>query len=160
MTRSRLSNGFAIAAALVLAVSPAPAFAGVNKASATAGPTIVYLGVVPAALTREHSSEQVGEMRMGEVSPRDVNTIHIVVALFDRGTGMRVSNARVNARFVSERGRRWSVMLEPMTMNGALTYGGYSNLDGDNETSILMDVARPAGGKIKSSTARFEYSRH
>ncbi|MFP5330310.1 MAG: hypothetical protein ACLGHC_09295 [Alphaproteobacteria bacterium] len=159
MTPSRLSNGLPIAAALVLALAPAPAFAGVNKAHATAGPTIVYLGVVPAAHAREYASERVGEMRMSGVSPRDVNTIHVVVALFDRGTGKRVTNAKVSARFVSERGRRWSVMLEPMTMNGALTYGGYFNLGGNNETSILIDVARPAGGKIQNSTARFEYSR-
>jgi hypothetical protein len=119
----------------------------------------VYLGVVPASQARDYYSERAGEMQMGSVSARDVNTIHLVVALFDRGTRKRVTNARVSARFVSDRGRRWSLILQPMTMNGALTYGGYFNLGGNNETSILIDVARPAGSKVQNSTARFEYSR-
>ena len=147
----------ALASALTLAAMPA--YAGLDKGKVTVESAIVYLGVVPATQTRDYSSEGVGEMAMGGKAANSVNSIHLVVALFDHGTGKRITDAQVSARFVGERGRRWSTMLKPMTMNGAMTYGAYANMDGDNKVSILIDVERPFGRTTKNLTARFEYSR-
>lgn len=136
-----------------------PAYAGLNKGSVTVDSTIVYLGVVPATQTGDYSSERPGEMQMGGPAAADVNGIHLVVALFDHGTRKRVTDARVSARFLGERGHRWSVVLSPMTMNGALTYGAYSNIGANNKASIFIDVDRPFGPRTQNVTARFEYER-
>ena len=98
-------------------------------------------------------------MKMGGEAAGDINSIHLVVALFDHGTRKRITDAQVSARFLGERGHRWSVILKPMTMNGAMTYGAYSNLGGNNKASIFVDVTRPFGGAMQSLTARFEYDR-
>ena len=137
----------------------APAYAGLDKGHATVDSTIVFLGVVPAAATRDYAAEGKGDMVMGGAAATDVNTVHLVVALFDHGTRKRITDAHVSARFVGERGRRWSVMLKPMTMNRAMSYGAYSNMGANDKASILIDVARPFGRTSKNLTARFEYNR-
>jgi hypothetical protein len=160
MASSPLSNGLKlIAAASALSLCPTSASAGLNKGSVTVDSAIVYLGVVPAAQTRNYSSERAGEMKMGGAAANDINSIHLVVALFDHGSGKRITDARVGARFLGERGRRWSVALKPMTMNGATTYGAYSNMGGNNKASIFIDVVRPLGRNTRNLTARFEYHR-
>ena len=160
MASSMMSLGLKIAAlASTVPLAAMPAYAGLDKGSVTVDSAIVYLGVVPASQTRNYSSERVGDMAMGGRAASNVNDIHLVVALFDHGTGRRITDAQVSARFVGERGRRWSAMLKPMTMNGAMTYGAYSNMGGDNKASILIDVDRPFGRSSQNLTARFEYSR-
>lgn len=159
MASSPVSLGLRIAI-LVTAVSVAamPAYAGLDKGKVTVDSAIVYLGVVPAVQTRNYSAEHTGDMAMGGAAANDINNIHLVVALFDHLTGKRITNAQVSARFLGERGRRWSVMLKPMTVNGLKTYGGYSNMGADIETSIFIDVVRPFGSRAQKLTARFEYS--
>ena len=159
MTSSTVSLRLKIAT-LISAVSivAAPAYAGLDKGNVTAESTIVFLGVVPATQTRDYASERAGDMRMGGAVANDINSIHLVVALFDHGTRKRITDAKVSARFLGERGQKWSVMLKPMTMNGAMTYGAYSNMGGNNSASIFIDVTRPFGLRTQNLTARFEYS--
>jgi len=160
MASSRKSFGLKIAALLSAAlVSATPADAGLDKGSVTVDSTIVYLGVVPATQTGGYSSERAGDMKMGGTAANDINSIHLVVALFDHGMRNRITDAQVSARFLGERGRRWSVNLRPMTMNGAMTYGAYSNMGGNNRASILIDIERPFGRGTQNLTARFEYDR-
>lgn len=148
----------AIAAALLWSLTQAaPAGAGVDKPAVTVDSTIVYLGVVPATMTRG-STEPMGNRAMGGSAAINVHNIHLVVALFDRGTRKRITDAQVSARFLAERGRRWSVMLKPMMVNGAMTYGAYSNMGADEKASILIDLVRPFGRGTQNLTARFEYS--
>lgn len=147
-----------MAAASAMTFAAIPAQAGVDKAKVTVDSAIVYLGVVPASQTSDYSAERKGDMPMGGASAGSVHGIHLTVALFDQGTGRRITNALVSARFIGERGRRWSAMLKPMTMNGAMTYGAYSNMGADEKASILIDVVRPSGRSSRSLTARFEYS--
>lgn len=147
----------AIAAVLLLSVSQAtPAQAGVDKPAVTVDSTIVYLGVVPAAMTRG-SAEPMGDGAMGGAAAKNIHNIHLVVALFDHGTGKRITDAQVSARFVGERGRRWSAVLKPMVVNGATSWGAYSNMGADEKASILVDVDRPFGSGTQNLTARFEY---
>jgi len=160
MTSSPMSYGLRIAALLsALPLAATPAYAGLDKGRVTVDSAIVYLGVVPATQTRDYSSERVGDMTMGGQAASNVNDIHLVVALFDHGSGKRITGAHVIARFIGERGRRWSAVLKPMTMNGAMSYGAYASMGGDNKASILIDVERPFGRNSKNLTARFEYSR-
>ena len=159
MSSSHKSMVVRIAAlAGALAIAATPAQAGLDKGRVAVDSAVVHLGVVPATQTRDYASERAGEMAMGGPAASNVNDIHLVVALFDHGTGKRITDAQVRARFIGERGRKWSAALKPMTMNGAMTYGAYSNMGGDNKASILIDVDRPFGRGSKHLTARFEYS--
>ena len=159
MASSSVSLGLKLAIIIAaIPVATTPAHAGLDKGRVTVDSAIVYLGVVPAAQTRDYSAERAGDMAMGGAAANNVHNIHLTVAVFDHGTGGRISDAQVSARFIGERGRRWSAMLKPMTMNGAMTYGGYSNMGPDEKASILIDVVRPFGRGTQSLTARFEYS--
>lgn len=135
-----------------------PANAGVVNGVQIVDSTIVYLGIVPAALTRNHPGDVKGELMHGGAPANSIHNVHVLVAVFDRPTRARVTNARVNARFLGERGRKWSVRLQPMKVNGALTYGGYTSLGSDEQPSIFIDVMRQLSGRPRAVTARFEYS--
>jgi hypothetical protein len=143
-----------LAAAVALA---APADAAVRNGVQTVDSTIVYLGIVPAALTRNHPGDIKGTLMHGGAPVGSIHDMHVMVALFDRATGARITNARVRARFLGERGRKWSVQLQPMTVNGALTYGGYTNLGTDEEPTVSVDILRQFAGKPRMVTARFAY---
>lgn len=158
MASSSMSLGLKIAALLSALPVAVPAYAGLDKAQVTVDSAIVYLGVVPAAQTLNYASERTGDMTMGGTAANNIHNIHLTVAVFDHGTGKRITDAQVSARFIAERGRRWSVMLKPMTMNGAMTYGGYSNMGADENASIIINVLRPFGNSTQNLTARFEYS--
>ena len=160
MTSTPIRGLAAVPRALLLAAAigiAAPAGAGVVNAAQTVDSTIVYLGIVPAALTRNHRGDVRGTLMHGGTSDRSIHNVHVMVAVFDRTTGARITNARVRARFMGDRGRRWSVSLQPMTVNGARTFGGYTNLGTDEEPSVSIDVVRQIAGKPRIVTARFEY---
>lgn len=160
MTKTMFRSFCAAPGALLLAATigaAAPADAGVVNAARTVDSTIVYLGIVPAALTRNHPGDAKGALMHGGTADRSIHNVHVMVALFDRATGARIGNARVRARFLGERGRKWSVRLQPMTVNGALTYGGYTNLGTEEEPTVSIDVVRQFAGRPRMVTARFEY---
>ena len=130
--------------------------AGISPGRQIVDSTVVYVGVVPAAVTRAHPMPHV-ERQMHGNQAWDIHEIHLLVAVFDKSTGERITNARVDARMIGERGRHWTAHLMPMTINGALTYGAYTNLGGDENPSIIIDVSRPAGTRMSKVSARFEY---
>lgn len=153
-------RSFRTVAAALLAASTAmlaagPAGAGVANPVQRADSSIIYFGVVPAGLTRNHPGERPGTLMHGGVRTNSVHDIHVMVAAFDRASGARITNASVTARFIGERGRRWSLTLQPMTINRALTYGGYTSMGVDENASILVDVVRP--NRKHKDTVRFEY---
>lgn len=148
-----------LAAAAILgfsAVNPAPANAGVANAAQAVDSTIIYLGVVPAALTRNHPGDRPGTLMHGQRPTNSIHSIHVMAAVFDRATGVRITNARVQARFLGERGRKWSVRLTPMTVNGALTYGAFTSMEADMNATIFIDVMRL--GRRHMLTASFDYT--
>ena len=154
------SSGLHGTKACLLAVALAFAFpvgAGVVNGARTVDSTIIYLGIVPAALTRNHPGDVKGTLMHGGAPANSVHNVHVMVAVFDRATGTRITKAAVRARFLGERGRKWSVQLKPMTVNGALTYGGYTNLGTTEEPSVFIDILRQFPGKPRTVTARFEY---
>jgi len=160
MIMTSLGASCASPGALLLAAAiagAAPADAAVVNSAQTVDSTIIYLGIVPAALTRSHPGDVAGTIMHGGTADRSIHNVHVMVAVFDRSTGARIGNATVRARFLGERGRKWSLMLKPMTVNGALTYGGYTNLGTDEQPSVSVDVLRQFAGKPRTVTARFEY---
>ncbi len=80
---------------------------------------------------------------------------HIVVALFDRSTGRRITAANVSAEFFTGGRRVQSVPLRRMTINGQLTFGGYTRLDWKRDYTISIHVARPR--RVGHTVAAFDY---
>ena len=147
----------AAAALLVLASPAAPAAAGVRQGSQTADDLTVFLGVVPAAITRGHRSEHAGEAG-ARTSGSSVHDIHVLAAVFSKNSGERIRNASVTARFQGERGRAWTIPLRPMTVNGALTYGGFTSMERNMNATVSIIVQRPSrAAHPRVTVARFEY---
>jgi len=147
----------ASAAMLVLAAPTSPAAAGVRQSSQTVDGLTVYLGIVPAAITRGHRSEHAGEAGAG-APLRSVHDIHVIAAVFSKNTGDRIRNVTVSARFQGELGRAWTIPLRPMTVNGALTYGGFTSMGTNMNATVSIIVQRPSRTRRQHATvARFEY---
>ena len=152
--RARLGLFSLIASALVAL----PAAAGVLNGVQTVDDLTIYLGVVPAAVTRGHALEHPERSMHGGIARPGLHDIHLMVAVFSRPTGQRVTNATVTARLHGTGNNRWTVPLRPMTINGALTYGGYTSLGVEERVMISVDVTRAdrsAGTRTK--TAQFRY---
>jgi hypothetical protein len=91
----------------------------------------VYLGVLPAAMVRDHSGDRT-EATMHGGLPRG-HAHHVMAAVFDAKTGERVEDARVKAR-VSPPGLAGETRaLEPMAIAGTITYGNYFTTIGDRQ---------------------------
>jgi hypothetical protein len=90
----------------------------------------VYLGVLPAAMVRDHSGDRTEAAMHGGI-PRGHHALHVMAAVFDAKTGERVEDARVKAR-VSPPGLAGETRaLEPMAIAGTITYGNYFTTIGD-----------------------------
>ena len=147
-----------VSAGITILVSPvAPATAGVRQSSQTVDGLTIYLGVVPAAITRGHGREHAGEPG-ARTAGSSVHDIHVVAGIFEKHSGERIGNASVTARFQGERGPAWTVPLRPMTVNGALTYGGFTSMGANMNATVSIIVQRPSRIRRQhASVARFEY---
>ncbi|WP_447954012.1 hypothetical protein [Sphingopyxis chilensis] len=137
------------ALALVLAALAAPASqAGVTKGPQTVNGLTIHLGIVPAAVARGH----------GGVPDRSMHNVHMVVAVFNALTGARITNATVVVHIIEPGGKQWSVPLEPMTVNGTLTYDGYATFVKASDYWIGVQVQRPPHTRQHPVTAHFTYA--
>jgi hypothetical protein len=143
-----------LAAALGLA---APASAGVVDGVRRVDGLTVYLGVVPAAVIRGHPVEHV-ERTMHGATGIGSHDVHLLVALFSSTSGERVRNASLTARIHAGGRTLGTVPLSPMTVNGALTYGGYASIGLVDDIMISIDIRRPGRTpRTGTVTARFDY---
>lgn len=153
------NTAFSLAAA-ALAVAPPvmpEALATVVQSAKTVDDLTIYLGVVPAALTRAHLREHAGEASATSALRAGLHDIHVVAAIFNKDTEQRLTGLDVTARLVG-RTSRWAIPLRPMTVNGALTYGGFTSMGVNDEVSITIEVKRPTTGKYpRISRATFDY---
>jgi hypothetical protein len=116
---------------------------------------IVYLGVVPAAVSRAHPVAHEESRMHGGRPDTTYHDKHFVVALFDRSSGRRISEANVFAELFTGGRRVQSVPLRRMTINSQLTFGGYTTLDTKRDYTISVHVARPR--RVSHTIARFDY---
>lgn len=143
-----------VAAGIALVLASTPSSAGVVDGVKTVDDLKIYLGVLPAALVRGHKAELAAAVHAG-LPPRSLHNMHLLVAVFDKNTGARLRGIRVVARIHGTNQNRWNVRLAPMTVNGALTFGGYTNLGAEENVMISVDVARPNRKHV--TTAQFQY---
>jgi hypothetical protein len=116
----------------------------------------IELGVMPAELVKGHATAPGDPNAMHGGTPPNSRSNHIVVALFDAKTGARVTDARIRAGV----GDRWynhepDKPLEPMEINGALSYGNFFLMQGSGVWRIHLVIHRP--GMTRPAEADFGY---
>lgn len=103
----------------------------------------VYVGIMPASVVRGHPSDhEEGAMHGG--APAGRHPQHIVVAVFDTRTSDRIENAEIVAT-VSSLGHvsHERIDLEPMSIAGTITYGGFANFPGRSRYEIELSISIP-----------------
>jgi hypothetical protein len=135
----RLGNGLVAALAALTLAACAPASPHATAFVQTADGVTGYLGVAPSALTAAHAPDH-AERRMHAAAP--TGNAHVMIALFDASTGARIEDAAVEVTLRGERhgggNRLW---LEPMRIEGALTYGAFTNFTRDRY-HLAIEVRR------------------
>ena len=128
---------------------------GPESSTQSAGGFTVYLGVVPAALVKGHDPGTPGAMHPNET--RDSASHHVMVAIFDAATGVRVTVAAVTATVRQGTGLTTTKPLELMVVDGAATFGNYFPLAEDGtRTAIDVDIRCPP--PARAATVHFSYS--
>jgi len=148
--RSKLA---AMLAVLFLLVPLAGANAADSGQSKTVDGLTVYIGVVPAEIVRAQHAE--GTLHDGAAEGREER--HLVVAIFDAATGERVPDATVVARISPLALSGTSIALEPMSIAGTISYGGFFDAPYRDLYSITLTIRRP--GQARPIVVPFQYDR-
>jgi hypothetical protein len=119
----------------------------------TADGLAVYLGLVSAAIVKGHPSGH-SEQTMHGGAPSGPREYHLVIAVFDAATSVRISDAAVIAQ-VSGLGLAGDTKaLEPMSIAQTSTYGGFFDLPGRDIYTVKLKIQRPG---TKPVTVNFTY---
>lgn len=101
----------------------------------------IYLGVMPAETIRRQLAGR-PEASMHQQSASRTHRDHVLVALFD-SNNKRITDARVLARVVQPGRPEVQKALEPMTVDGALTYGNFFELPVRKLYRLQLEIRRP-----------------
>ena len=143
-------GGLVAGAIMILAPSSSAGQAGMSR---LADGVLMYLGVMPTEAILEHQAFYPGHVDEGV--PSGKNVYHVMLALFDRATGERITDADVPAR-VSPLGLVGSRKgLHTLTEAGALTYCEYFTHSPHDRYVIHVTVRRPQASQVVE--ANFDY---
>ena len=115
-----------------------------------------YLGVVPAEIARASDTPHVGPER--DAHGRLISSgasHHVVIALFDSATGVRIENAEVSATLVAPGKSQSGKHLDPMRINDTLSYGNVFDLSGGDEYRIEVEIR--LAGRDRPVKVSFRY---
>lgn len=115
-----------------------------------AGGMDIYFGVM-AAETVQHRGAGHVEMTMHAKAELQPYAKHVMIALFDSASGARISDARVLLKVAGGP----AVVLEPMPINGAMSYGNYMALPDRGANDVRVEIVRP--GAHRAAVATFTY---
>lgn len=101
----------------------------------------VYIGVMPAAIVKGYPAA-VPESKMHGGPPTGATEYHLVVALFDAETGVRISDAVVKARISERNSSGAELTLQSMDIADSVTYGGFVSFPATGRYSIRISVER------------------
>ncbi len=118
----------------------------------------IYLGVSSADEIRTRLGAARPENAMHGGIPRGRDYYHVDVSLFDARSGGRISNALVDARVENLRLGGETRKLEPVRINGEVSYGEYFRMPGAEPYSITLHIARP--GEPRAVEVRFDPKRY
>ncbi len=116
----------------------------------------VYLGVVSAEVLRQHPDRYPYHERTKLPSGKDM--YHVMLALFDNASGVRITDAVVEARVAPLALGGPTRPLEPTLVAGALTYCNYFRISPSDTTVIQAEIRRP--GVARVARARFILERY
>jgi len=139
-------TGAAAATVMWLMLSMGVATTAEDAQFKTVGGLTAYLGVMPAELVKGPGPHSADKPMHGRI-PRGQHEFHIVVAIFDAGTGARISDATISAKISGLGLSGAQKVLEPMKIADTITYGGFFNLARDIYT-IRLRVQRPGAQPI------------
>lgn len=143
--------------AAIGAVIAQPVSAGVVDGVKTVDDLTVYLGVVPAAIVQGHKAELATAVH-GGLPRASIHNVHLVSAVFNKDSGLRIKPVQVRARFHGTNQNHWTVNLNPMMVNGKLTYGAFTNLGDEQDVMISIEVIRRGRARAtRITTVQFEY---
>jgi hypothetical protein len=112
---------------------------------------VVYFAVVPAAFALGHPADHTGR-EMHRNTPDDRYVHHLMVAVFDSATGVRITNANVTAVVQGDRRPADSrVRLESMTVGGAQAYGGLATLPPRHRYRVEIEVVRSDAAPVRAT---------
>lgn len=109
----------------------------------------IYLGIIPAQLTQKYVSMHGGV-------PHEEHSYHIVIAIFDRKSGKRITNAKLKATVALVGMNGTTKDLEPMH-DVLLSYGNYFTMDQAALYTISIEIQRAR--KKAKSVANFIFNR-
>ncbi len=124
-----------------LAIFSATASAGHFGQTKTVGGVVVYLGMVPAAVLRQHPNDY--PAHEVEKIPSGKHVHHVMLALFDYPGGARITDAVVTARVAPLALGGPTKPLDPMLVAGVLTYCNYFRISPSDTTVIQAEIRRP-----------------
>ncbi len=147
---------FGVLLACSLALFSATAAAGHFGQTKTVGGMVIYLGVVPAAVMRQHPdrypAHEVRKIPLGK------HVHHIMLVLFEDPGGKRITNAVVTARVAPLALAGSTKPLDPMMVAGVLSYCNYFRISPRDTTVIEAEIRRPDGARVIH--ARFVIETH
>lgn len=150
MTRKARWSGLVWLLLGVALAMPATVRSQVLEPSQTVDGLAMYLGVMPGQIVRGHPTGHT-ESAMHGGPPHDPDTYHLVVALFDATSGARVENADVSVA-VAGLGHVGTqrIRLEPMSIAGTVTYGGFVRMPPGDRYTISLEVLRRGAAPAKA----------
>ncbi len=156
----KLTKFLMVMTAGLLTLASSGAFADQLNRSVTNGGLTVHFGIVPA---KKAQSVARGASEPGEhASAPGLSNYHLVVALFDKATGERISEATVNATVTGPRAKsRPHTQVKPLqelNVNDTVTYGNYFNMPWPGRYSIDLSITRK--DSVKPTKVRLTYDHH
>ena len=118
----------------------------------TVGGIEIFIGVMPAEVIR--GRESAAETHMHGGVPTGSNLYHLVAALFDQGSGERITGAQVSAAVAEPGMAGQSKLLPPMTISDAVTFGNYFAMSDQRTNRIQLEIHMPGRSPV---AADFEY---
>ncbi len=143
---------------LALVVVPIHRAGAQDTLSRTADGLTVYLGVLPAELTKGPPSHTPGPRMHGGV-PRGAHEFHIVAAIFDAASNARITDATVSAQVSGLALAGTKKTLEPMQIAGTTTYGGFFDLPGADLYTVKLTIARPGTTRPVDMDFKYDHRR-
>ncbi len=116
----------------------------------------VYLGVVSVEVLRQDPDRYPYHVRTKLPSGTDM--YHVMLALFDRASGARITDAAVKARVAPLALGGPTRPLEPILVAGALTYCNYFRISPSDTTVIQAEIRWPGAARVVR--ARFILERY
>lgn len=101
----------------------------------------VYLGVIPFELIR--GRQYMGHKDMHGGVPTSGSAYHLVAALFDEKSGVRLTAANVSASVAAPDFPASKKDLEPMEISGVVTFGNYFNMSKHASNRVVLTIEVP-----------------